>query len=96
MQSTTLAGDPPQSVPGLEAASWSEPRFSRDGKRILVVRQKTEVLEAPLDGSSPPVVRWRADQEGIDSADWAPDGDGYVAAVAVWDGDLWLADGQFR
>ncbi len=96
VQSTTLSGAPPEPVADLEPASWSEPRFSKDGKRILIVRQKTEVLEVPLDGSSPPVVRWQADQEGVDSVDWAPDGDGLIAAVAVWDGDIWLAEGRFH
>jgi len=31
----------------------------------------------------------------VQSATYAPDGDGIIAALADYDGDLWLADGTF-
>src|SRR5262249_46821093 len=71
------------------------PHFSADGKRLLVVHKKSEILELPLDGSAPPAVRWAATGDSILAADYAPDGDGFVAEIASFDGDLWLAEGKF-
>jgi len=82
-------------VPGMPVGDYLQPRFSPDGKRILVVRKRTELVEAPLDGSAPPQVLWKSDNEGIYSADYAPDGDGWIASLATWEGDLWVADGEF-
>jgi Tol biopolymer transport system component len=78
----------------LGPAVYRSPRFSPDGKRLLLSRKHTEVVEVPVSGGKPEV-RWRATVEGIDALDYAPDGDGYVASIILWDGDLWLADGVF-
>ncbi|HVV88696.1 MAG TPA: hypothetical protein VHE35_36880, partial [Kofleriaceae bacterium] len=93
---TDLDGAPPRPVPGLEAGDWHLPRFSPDGKRLLVIGSYQRVVEVTVDGSAPPKVWWAGTLEGIMSIDWAPDGDGAIAARAVYDGDLWLATGHFR
>ena len=35
---TDLAGAPPRPVPNLPAGAWQRPRFSPDGKQLLLVR----------------------------------------------------------
>jgi Tol biopolymer transport system component len=93
---TDLAGREPQRLPSLPPAAWFAPRVSPDGKRVLVIRKHTDVVELPVDGSAPPVTRWQAGLGGIESIDYAPDGDGYIMSLSSWDGDLWLAEGEFR
>jgi serine/threonine protein kinase/Tol biopolymer transport system component len=83
-------------IAGVPVGDYMNPRFSRDGKRVLVVRRRTEVVEIVLDGSQVPKVVWATKMDGIYAADYAPDGDGYVASVATWEGDLWVAEGEFR
>ena len=92
---TDTKGTTPRPVPGLEPGSWQRPRFSRDGKRLLLVRGYQEVVEVALDGRTPPRVLWEAHTDGVLFADYAPDGDGLVAGVADYDGDVWLAEGRF-
>jgi Tol biopolymer transport system component len=92
---TDLAGGAPRQVPNLPPAAWQRPRFSADGKRLLLLRASQEVVEARVDGSAPPAVLWRSGTEGVQAADYAPDGDGIIAALADYDGDLWLAEGRF-
>jgi hypothetical protein len=60
------------------------------------VRGYQQVVEVTLDGSAPPRIWWRGTLDGIMSIDWAADGDGAIASRAVYDGDLWLAEGRFR
>jgi Tol biopolymer transport system component len=93
---TDLAGAPPRAIPGLAAAAWQRPRFSPDGTRLLAVRGYREVVEITLDGSVPPRVVWTATTESVFVADWAPDGDGVIAALGDYTGDIWLAEGTFR
>jgi hypothetical protein len=82
-------------VANLPPGDYERPRFSRDGKRMLLIRKRTDVLEMPADGSAPPEVRWQAGLEGVDSVAYAADGDGYLATIIGWEGDLWLAEGSF-
>ena len=94
---TTLAGAPPVPLsPLLPPGHFNTPVFSRDGRNVLVVSRNVEVLEVPVDGSSPPRVLHRMGLEGLESVQRAPDGDGLLAAVVMWEGDLWLAEGEFR
>jgi hypothetical protein len=92
---TDLAGAPPRPVPGLADGAWQKPRFSPDGKRLLAIRGFQEVVEVVLDGSVPPTVIWTAATDGVNAADFAADGDGIIAALGEYDGDVWLADGVF-
>jgi Tol biopolymer transport system component len=80
----------------LGEGDWAFPRFSSDGKRLIALRKWTEVVEIPLDPRAPVRTLWKAGEEGLESVDYAPDGDGLIASVAVWDGDLFLAEGKFE
>jgi Tol biopolymer transport system component len=91
---TDLAGATPRAVPGLPAAAWQRPRFSADGRRLLLVRGYQEIVVATLDGSDPPRVVWSAGASSVSAAAWATDGS-IVAAVGGYEGDLWLAEGSF-
>ncbi|HEU4612277.1 MAG TPA: hypothetical protein VFS15_09385, partial [Kofleriaceae bacterium] len=91
---TDLGGSPPRAVPGLPAAAWQRPRFSADGRRLLLVRGYQEIVVATLDGSEPPRVVWSAGASSVSAATWAHDGS-IVAAVGGYEGDLWLAEGHF-
>jgi hypothetical protein len=73
---------------------WS-PWFSRDGARVLVVRGATDVLELPVAGGEARVV-WSDGISAIWHVEEAPDGVGWLAAAAVFEGDLVLLDGRFR
>jgi len=74
---------------------WS-PWFSRDGSRVLVVRGATDVVEVGVvDGGAARVV-WSDGTTAIWHVEEAPDGNGWLAAVAVFEGDLVLLDGRFR
>jgi Tol biopolymer transport system component len=96
LMATTLDGKPPVPlVPSLAAGDWLNPRFSRDGKKLLVVRKTAEVVEVELATGAAHVV-YQAALEGIGEATYAPDGDGLIASVQLWNGDLWLAEGTFR
>ena len=96
VMSTTLEGRAPVPlIPSLAAGDWLNPRFSRDGRKLLVVRKTAEVVEVELRTGAARVV-YRAGLEGIGEATYAPDGYGLIASVQLWNGDLWLADGTFR
>jgi serine/threonine protein kinase len=81
-------------VPGLPPGDYDFLAFSPDGKRVVTVRARNDLLELALDGS-PPVLRWHDPKGGIDDPVYAPDGDGWIAGRVTWSGDLWLADGSF-
>jgi Tol biopolymer transport system component/predicted Ser/Thr protein kinase len=86
----------PRPIPGIPPGDWHLPRFSPDGKRVLAVQGLVRLVEAPLDGSAPPVTVWTSSATGgINSADYAPDGDGFIASVVEYNGELWLAEGVF-
>jgi len=96
LMTTTLAGGAPKPlVPSLAPGDWLNPRFSRDGKKVLVVRKTAEVVEVDLATGASRVV-YKSGLEGIGEATYAPDGDGLIASVQLWSGDLWLAEGTFR
>ena len=94
LMATDAAGSPPVPIgPALPPGYYTGLRFSRDGKHLLVVYKEVEVLELGLD-ATPPVVRWHAGVEAVDAVDYAPGG-GIVASLTRWNGDLWLAEGEF-
>ncbi len=92
---TDLAGGPSRSLPGVDRAAWQRPRFSPDGRRLLVLRGFQEVVELTIDGSAPPTVVWTATTDSVIAVDYTADGDGILAALADYDGDVWLAEGRF-
>jgi serine/threonine protein kinase/Tol biopolymer transport system component len=75
--------------------SYVNPRFSPDGTRVLLIRKRADILEVSLAGGLPRV-RWSATSDGIESADYALDGDSIIATLLRWEGDIWLAEGEFR
>jgi Tol biopolymer transport system component len=96
LMSTTLDGRAPTPlVPQLAAGDILNPRFSRDGKKLLVVRKTAEVVEVEPATGAVRVV-YKAGLDGIGEAAYAADGDGLIASVQLWNGDLWLAEGSFR
>ncbi|HEY5926704.1 MAG TPA: protein kinase [Kofleriaceae bacterium] len=88
------AGAPPRELPHLPAAAWQRPRFSGDGKQVLLVRGFQEIVIAQVDGSAPPRVVWTAGAGSVSAAAWARDGS-IIAAIGGYEGDLWLAEGTF-
>ncbi|MGE0396300.1 MAG: protein kinase [Kofleriaceae bacterium] len=87
-----LEASTPSSVSSLEPAAWQRPRFSPDGQRLVLVRGYQEIVTAGFDG--PSRIEWTTKTGGVSTADFARDGS-IVAALADYDGDLWLADGSF-
>jgi serine/threonine protein kinase/Tol biopolymer transport system component len=95
VMSTTLVGRAATPLSArLAPGDWLNPRFSRDGKKLLVVHKTAEVVEVDVAGGESRVV-YKAAVEGIGEVNWAADGDGLIASVQLWDGDLWLAEGNF-
>ncbi|MFN0251227.1 MAG: protein kinase domain-containing protein [Kofleriaceae bacterium] len=88
---TSLAGGTPVVVASFEAAAWQRPRISADGTRIIVVRGFQQIVTTTFDGDTKVV--WVAATNSVSVADFAPDGS-IVAAVADYDGDLWIAEGK--
>ena len=71
-------------------------RHSPAGRRLIVIREDQEILE--IDRMSIPASvssLWRGGVESATAVDYAPDGDGLVASVVVWERDLWIVDGNF-
>ncbi len=96
IMTTTLDGrDAVPLSPSVPPGDWLNPRFSRDGKKLLVVRKTAEVVEIDLASGAMRVV-YKAGLDGIGEATYASDGDGLIASVQLWSGDLWLAEGTFR
>jgi eukaryotic-like serine/threonine-protein kinase len=96
VMSTTLDGRAPVPlIASLAPGDWLNPRFSRDGKKVVVVRKTAEVVELDVAAGTWRVV-YKAGLDGIGEATYAPDGDGLIASVQLWSGDLWLAEGTFR
>ena len=87
------AGTP---IPHLPPGNYTNPVFSADGRSILVVRGGNELLEARLDGRRKPTVVWRTANDFIGRVAPDPDTDGWIAAIAIYEGDLHLAHGRFR
>jgi hypothetical protein len=80
----------------LPAGTYWSPWFSRDGSRLLVVRGATDVVEVPLSSAGEARVVWSDGTTAIWHLEEAPGGDGWLAAIAVFEGDLVLLDGRFR
>ena len=91
----SLMGEPPKPLPGVEPATWHRPKFSPDGKRLLVVRGYQQLVEVSLDAKRAPRVVWTTTTGSVNTATWLPDGTSIVAGVGGYEGDLWLADGIF-
>jgi serine/threonine protein kinase len=94
MATDSTGRTPTPLVPNLPAGEYGFLAFAPDGKHILTVRARNDLLELALDGS-PPVVRWHDPKGGLDQPIYAPDGDGFIAGRVTWSGDLWLAEGSF-
>lgn len=95
VMTTTLEGRAPVRLAArLAPSDWLNPRFSRDGKKLLLVHKESEVIELDV-GSGAWRVLYSGGVDGIGEAQWAPDGDGLIASFMQWDGDLWLAEGNF-
>jgi len=92
---TDWAGSRHTPVPRLTDGDYSDPRLAPDGKHLIVIVNRTRLVEVSIDGHEPPALRWDAGLDGIYSAGYAPDGDGFLLTVSVWEGDVWLADGEF-
>ena len=94
---TLMIGPPggPFSQRDLPPGAYWGPWFSRDGARVLVVRGATDVLEVPVAGGEARVL-WTDGTTMIWHVEEAREGTGWLAAVAVYEGDLVLLDGQFR
>ncbi|MCC6809085.1 MAG: PD40 domain-containing protein [Deltaproteobacteria bacterium] len=90
---TTLAGKTPRPLLASGGkGSFQAIAFSPDGKRIAVIRGQKELLEVPLAGAADPTLIADAGYFGLRSLIYAPDGHGFIAALRIWDGDLWIAD----
>jgi hypothetical protein len=91
----TLAGGEPHEIPKLDKATWRRPKFSPDGKRLLVVRGYQQIVAVTVDGNAAPRVVWTTTTGSVNSATWLRDGTTIIAAIGGYEGDLWLADGVF-
>ncbi|HEU5055548.1 MAG TPA: protein kinase [Kofleriaceae bacterium] len=89
-------GGAPQAVPGVAVSEYTSPRFAPDGKRAWVVRGGSELVEVVLDGSAPARVVWRSRNEAIGNLSVDPAGEGWIGELALYEGDLHLAEGRFR
>lgn len=89
-------GGPSEPVPELAVSEYSSPRFAPDGRRAWLVRGGSELVEAALDGTRPARVVWHAGNEAIGELAPDPDGNGWIGEIALYEGDLHLAEGRFR
>jgi serine/threonine protein kinase/Tol biopolymer transport system component len=83
-------------IPGIPPGNYANPSFSADGRAIILVRGGNELLEVRLDGKRKPTVVWRTANDYIGRVSPDPDTDGWIASIAVYEGDLHLAHGRFR
>jgi Tol biopolymer transport system component len=95
VMTTTLAGAAPRPLDAIELATWHRPKFSPDGKQLLLVRGYRQLVAITLGGSAAPRVVWSTTTGSVNTATWLRDGSGIIAAVGGYEGDLWLADGAF-
>jgi Tol biopolymer transport system component len=93
---THAAGEAaPQPLASIEPATWHRPKFSPDGKQLLLVRGYRQLVAVPLDGSAAARVVWSTTTGSVNTATWLRGGTEIIAAVGGYEGDLWLADGVF-
>jgi Tol biopolymer transport system component/tRNA A-37 threonylcarbamoyl transferase component Bud32 len=91
-----LAAGKLRRIPNVPPGDWHNPRFSPDGKHVVVVQGLIRLIEVAIDGSEPPTTVWTAPPSGgINSGDYAPDEDGYIVSITDYNGELWLAEGTF-
>ena len=83
-------------IPDLAVAEYSSPRFAADGKRAWVVRGGTDLVEVALDGGAPAKVVWHTSNDAIGEVAPDPNGEGWIGELALYEGDLHLAEGRFR
>jgi len=95
VMTTTLEGSEPTPIVNIEPATWHRPKYSPDGKQLLLVRGYQQLVAATLDGKTPPKIVWMTTAGSVNSATWTRDGVSIIAAVGGYEGDLWLADGVF-
>jgi len=88
-----VAGAAPPMLVRSEGNTWGFQR-SRDGRRILLVRGASEIVEIDVDSDRPPRRKHRLNQ-WIRSVSYAADDQHVIAAVEGGEGDLWLAEGVF-
>jgi len=81
-------------VPTLPDGNYTEVAYSGDGATLWVARGGSEILELPADGRGEPRVIWQTTNDLVSSI--RADGDGLIADVATYDGDLYLVEGRFR
>jgi hypothetical protein len=85
-----------RAVPGLPVGDYSSPRFAPDGRTAWVVRGGTDLIEVTIDGSAPPRTVWQTRNEAIGELTADPSGAGWIGELAMYEGDLYLAEGRFR
>jgi hypothetical protein len=90
------AGGPSAVVPGVPVADYNTPRFAGDARVAWLVRGGNELIEVTLDGSASIRSVWSSSNEAIEDVRADPDGAGWLAELAVYEGDLHLAEGRFR
>jgi serine/threonine protein kinase/dipeptidyl aminopeptidase/acylaminoacyl peptidase len=73
---------------------WSS-AVARDGRHLALVHEGHEIVEVLLGPGAAPQIRSKLPR-WIESLTYAFDGREILASVEYLDGDLWLADGQFR
>jgi Tol biopolymer transport system component len=82
---------------GMSPGDYQSPQISPDGKHLLLLRKLVEVVELDLDDRAlAPRVLWKAGTDGLVQVNYSRDGKAVLAATSVFDGDLWVADGDFR
>jgi Tol biopolymer transport system component len=88
-------GEKPRPLERLRGGYYDGPSFSADGKKLLIVRAQTELLELVLDGQSPPRTLLSAPKtQVLRNPAYRPGGGVYVA-VSASEGDLMLVNGRF-
>lgn len=75
-------------------ARYTSVRFSADGKSLLLVRAQKEVLVVDVDGKRQLRSLVDTGSIGLTTADFGGPGE-VLLGMRVWDGDLWLAKGDF-
>jgi hypothetical protein len=88
-------GGQPRPLALVPGGYYEGPRFSADGKTLLIVRGQTELLELELDGRSPPRALLSAPKTAVLRYPAYRPGGGVYVAYSAAEGDLLLVNGQF-
>ncbi len=89
------SGGPPRRLAQLPGGYYEGPSISADGKKLLIVRGQTELLELELDGRSPPRALFSAPKTAIVRNPAYRPGGGVYVEISAAEGDLMLVNGQF-